>query len=58
MTASNLRKLKYTHRNHTFKENVTIIDFLACPGPNVPYVGLNVPAEMCEIQKNHVFVLI
>ena len=38
LTASNFNfKKSCAHRLHTFKENVTIIEFLASPGPNVPY---------------------
>ena len=38
LTASKLSKNNYPNVLHTFKEYVTIIDFLARPGPNVPYV--------------------
>jgi hypothetical protein len=41
MTASNLSKYKYPHQHHTFKENVTIIDFLVRPGPNIPHVVMD-----------------
>ena len=37
LTANKLSKNNYPNKLHTFKEYVTIIDFLAHPGPNVPY---------------------
>ena len=37
LTAIKLGKYYYTYRLHTFLKNVTIIDFLSRPGPNVPY---------------------
>ena len=33
-----LSKYFYAYRLHTFLKNVTIIDFLSRPGPNVPYI--------------------
>ena len=39
MTARNLSEKKnYPHRLHTFEENVTIIEFVPRPGPNIPHV--------------------
>ena len=42
VTANKLSKNNYPNKLHTFKEYVTIIDFLAHPGPNVPYVVVNI----------------
>ena len=38
LTAIKLSKYFYTYGLHTFLKNVTIIDLLSRPGPNVPYV--------------------
>ena len=38
LMATKLSKNNYPNKHHTFKEYVTNIDFLAHPGPNVPYV--------------------
>jgi hypothetical protein len=38
LTATELSKNNFLNKHHTFKEYVTNIDFLARPGPNVPYV--------------------
>ena len=43
LTASNLSKKNYPHQIHTFKENVTIIEFSPHPGPNVPYIYMVCP---------------
>ena len=40
LTDSKLSKNNYLNKHHTFKEYVTIIDVLAHPGPNVPYVHI------------------
>ena len=37
LTASRISKLNYNYQLRTLKKNVTYIDFLAHPGPNVPY---------------------
>jgi hypothetical protein len=37
LTATKLSKNNFLNKHHTFKEYVTNIDFLARPGPNVPY---------------------
>ena len=39
LTASRISKINYNYQLRTLKKNVTYIDFLAHPGPNVPYVG-------------------
>ena len=38
LTASKISKINYNYQLRTLKKNVTYIDFLAHPGPNVPYV--------------------
>ena len=38
-TASKLSTDNYSNKHHTFKEYVNNIDFLARPGPNVPYAA-------------------
>ena len=38
LTAIKLSQYYYAYRLHTFKKNVTNINFLSRPGPNVPYI--------------------
>jgi hypothetical protein len=45
LTANKLSKNNYPNKLHTFKEYVTIIDFVSHPGSNVPYMPYLYPVK-------------
>ena len=58
LTANKLSKNNYPNMLHTYKDYVTIIDFLARPGPNVPYVGRSpLFSEREEKERKEYFLL-